>query len=434
MENTAAVLIVTLTLTLYALAAARLERLSITAPMVFVAAGMLLGPHMSGMLTFGELDNPTILAVTEITLALLLFSDASTVQLGQAERDARLTGRLLLIGLPLTILAGTLMARALFPSIGWAGAALLASLLAPTDAALGMAVVSDRAVPVRVRRMLNIESGLNDGIATPFVVLFVTILASEEGVETGAWLLHAAEEIGLAVAVALVVGVAGGKLLSLARRHDWTSAVSEELAVLALALSSYAGAVAIGGNGFVAAFVAGILFGAFTRRALHQATEFTETLAMYASFLVWLIFGALFVGSVVTGGISLVAVAFAILSLTLVRMAPVAAALAGTGLRRETKAFVGWFGPRGLASVVFTLITIETLQASPVAQTIADVATWTILLSVIAHGITARPLSAAYGRHASTWDRDAPELQIAAEPRVRRRDLGRAATVDTRDQ
>jgi NhaP-type Na+/H+ or K+/H+ antiporter len=171
------------------------------------------------------------------------------------------------------------------------------------------------------------------------------------------------------------------------------------------------------------------MFGAVTGRALHHEAEFTETLSMYASFLVWFIFGAIFVGSAVTGSISLVAIAYAILSLTVIRMAPVAAALGGTGLRRETVAFVGWFGPRGLASVVFTLMALETLQGSPVADTMADVATWTILLSVFAHGVSARPLSAAFGRHASGWSPGAPELQITAEPRVRRRDLGRSPPV-----
>ena len=424
MGNPTAVVVVTASFAVYALIAARLERASITAPMVFLLAGLVLGPHVTGAVEFGALQNGTILTFTEITLALLLFADASTIELRQAERDAQLPARLLFVGLPLTMALGTLFARASFPAIGWTGAALLACILAPTDAALGMAVVTDRAVPVRIRRTLNVESGLNDGIATPFVVLFLTILASEEGVEKGSWLINAAEEIGLAVMVAIAVGIVGGTLLSVARRRGWTSPLSEQLAVLALALLSYTGAVAIGGNGFVAAFVGGILFGAVTGRGLHHATEFTETLSMYASFLVWFIFGALFVGSAVTGSISLVAIVYAILSLTVIRMAPVAAALAGTGLRRETVAFVGWFGPRGLASVVFTLMALETLQGSPVADTMADVATWTILLSVFAHGVSARPLSAAFGRHSSSWSPDAPELQITAEPRVRRRNLG----------
>ena len=429
MGNPAAVLIVTATFAAYALVAARLDRLGITAAMTFVVAGTVLGPHLTGALTLGELDNATILHVTELTLALLLFADASTVELTQAERDARLFARLLFVGLPLTIALGALIADASFPAIGWAGAALVASLLAPTDAALGMAVVTDQAVPVRVRRMLNIESGLNDGIATPFVILFASILASEEGVQKGGWVFHAAEQIGLAVLAGVVVGLVGGTLLSLARRRNWTSTLSEELAVLALAVCSYAGALTIGGNGFVAAFVGGIVFGAVTDRALHRATEFTETLSMYASFLVWFVFGALFVGSTLTGPISLAAIGFAILSLTLIRMAPVAVALAGVGLRRETVVFAGWFGPRGLASVVFTLITTETLHASAVADTIAEVATWTILLSVVAHGISARPLAAAFGRRSSTWPPDTPELQSSAQPRVRRRQLGRIRTV-----
>jgi len=429
MGNPAAVLIVTATFAAYALVAARLDRLGITAAMTFVVAGTMLGPYVTGALTFAELDNATILHVTELTLALLLFADASTVELTQAERDIRLVARLLFVGLPLTIAFGTLVAHASFPTIGWAGAALLASLLAPTDAALGMAVVTDQSVPVRIRRMLNIESGLNDGIATPFVILFASILASEEGVQKGGWVFHAAEEIGLALLAGVVVGLVGGTLLSLARRRNWTSTLSEELAVLALAVCSYAGALTIGGNGFVAAFVGGIVFGAVTDRALHRATEFTETLSLYASFVVWFVFGASFVGSTLTGPISLPPIAFAIFSLTVIRMAPVAVALAGAGLRRETVAFVGWFGPRGLASVVFTLITIESLHGSAVADTIADVATWTILLSVVLHGISARPLAAAFGRRSSTWPPDAPERKSSSEPRVRRRELGRIHTV-----
>ncbi len=429
MGNPAAVLIVTATFAAYALVAARLDRLGITAAMTFVVAGTVLGPHVTGALMLAELDNGTILHVTELTLALLLFADASTVELTQAERDARPVARLLFVGLPLTIAVGALIAHAIFPAIGWAGAALLASLLAPTDAALGMAVVTDRSVPVRVRRLLNIESGLNDGIATPFVILFASILASEEGVQKGGWVFHAVDEVGLAVLAGVVVGFAGGTLLSLARRRNWTSSLSEELAVLALAVCSYAGSLTIGGNGFVAAFVGGIVFGAVTDRALHRATEFTETLSLYASFLVWFVFGALFVGSTFTSAISIAAIVYGILSLTLIRMAPVAVSLAGAGLRRETIAFIGWFGPRGLASVVFTLVTIETLHGSTVADTIANAATWTILMSVVLHGVSARPLAAAFGRRSSTWPHDAPEQQSSAEPRLRRRELGRIRPV-----
>jgi sodium/hydrogen antiporter len=406
---------------IYGLFASRLERSLITAPIFFVVTGLLLGPSGVGVLP--GLDNETTLVITELTLGVLLFADAATVRLRDVEGDAHLPVRLLLVGLPLTIALGTLAARVLFPEAGWAAAALIASILAPTDAALGLAVVTNPAVPARIRRALNVESGLNDGIATPFVTLFLSLLIAEEGVGSGHWAAEAAKEIGLALVAAAVIGVLGGKLLVLARRLGWTSVISEQLVVLALSLLAYVGAVAIGGNGFVAAFVGGLLFGASTSSRVHEPVEFTETVGLFASFFVWTVFGALFVGPVITGDIEPIAILYAVVSLTLVRMVPVAAALAGAGLRRDTVAFMGWFGPRGLASVVFMLIAVEELHGTgAVVDGIIEVATWTILLSVVAHGLSAGPLASAYG-HRVREAGDIPELADAPEPRVRRRTI-----------
>ena len=377
----------------YALAASRLDRWWISGPMVFIAAGLILGPHVLGLLPF-SLSSKTILTVTELTLALLLFADASTIRLRDVEGDASLPSRLLAIGLPLTIIAGALAAHFLLPGVGWALAALIATILAPTDAALGLAVVTNRVVPVRIRRALNVESGLNDGIATPFVTLFIAVVAAEENIGQHAWALEALKEISLAVVAAVVVGFVGGKLLVYAKERGWTSEVAEQIAILALALLAYEGSVAIGGNGFVAAFGAGIVFGAVTRgRRLGRAGAFTETLGLTASFVVWSIFGALFVGQLLSYGLAARPILYAVLSLTVIRMVPVAIALIGTRLRATTDAFMGWFGPRGLASVVFTLIALEEFSHSPEGKTLVEAATWTILLSVVLHGISATPLA-----------------------------------------
>ena len=304
-------------------------------------------------------------------------------------------------------------------------------MLAPTDAALGMAVVTDRSVPVRIRRALNIESGLNDGIATPFVTVFLAALLSEEGVRGGSWVLDAIVDIGLAVLVALVVGAVGGRLLSIAARRGWTSHVSEQLCVLSLAILAYVGAVEIGGNGFVSEFTAGLVFGAVARER-REAVGFTEDASLFASFLVWVVFGASFVGPVLAGSFDAVAVVYAAVSLTLVRMIPVAIALVGKGFRRSTLAFMGWFGPRGLASVVFTLLAIEELSGTDVDLPLLEIATWTILLSVILHGISAHPLARAYGERIRAGDPTAPELVEVAEPHVRRHFLrSRAAPGQT---
>jgi sodium/hydrogen antiporter len=400
----------------YALVASRLDRWWITAPMVFVSAGAVLGPGGLAVLPFSP-SNETVLAITELTLALLLFADASRIRLRAVEGDVGLPNRLLFLGLPLTVMAGTVVATQVFPGVRWAAAALVATILAPTDAALGMAVVTNRAVPVRIRRALNVESGLNDGIATPFVTLFLAMVAAGEGLGDQAWAFAALKQIGLALVAALVVGSVGGRLLALAKERGWTSDVSEQIAILGLALLSYGGAVAIGGNGFVAAFVGGILFGATTGGRLDRAGRFTETLGLSATFVVWSIFGALFVGELLTHELSVRPIAYAILSLTVIRMVPVALALLGTRLRPATVAFMGWFGPRGLASVVFMLLALEELEHAAGGALLVETVTWTILLSVLLHGVTATPLATRYG--AATAAGPTPENAPAGEPRVR---------------
>jgi NhaP-type Na+/H+ or K+/H+ antiporter len=404
----------------YAVGAAALERRSITAPIVFMIAGVVLGPHALDVVSFGLEDEAT-LRITEAVLALLLFADAATVPLNAVESDAGLPGRLLGIGLPLTIVLGALAAALLFPEEGWAEAALIATILAPTDAALGMAVVTNPAVPVRIRRALNVESGLNDGIATPFVTLFIAIVVAEEGHAGGRWIADAASEIGIALAMAIAVGVVGGRLLALARSRGWSSRTSEQLAVLGLAVLAYGGAVAIGGNGFVAAFVGGIVFGAVGGRDLHDAVDYVETTSTFASFFVWTVFGSVFVGPLLADGLDVRAVVFAVLSLTVVRMLPVAIALRGTGLSPTTVAFMGWFGPRGLASVVFTLIAVEEItEGGGAAAELADLATTAIALSVLAHGLTAGPLASAFASRLGKRP-DGPEMLTVPEPRRPRR-------------
>ena len=309
-----------------------------------------------------SLSNETVLTITELTLALLLFADASTVRLRDVEGDAGLPSRLLFVGLPLTIVTGALLAYLMFPEVGWAAAALIATILAPTDAALGLAVVTNKAVPVRIRRALNVESGLNDGIATPFVTLFIAVVAAEEGLGETAWGLEALKQIGLAIVAAVVVGYLGGKSLAFANDRGWTSDVSEQIAILALALLAYEGAVAIGGNGFVAAFAGGILFGAATRRRLAEPVEFTETLGCPPASSCGRSSVRSSSESCSPSDLSAQPIVYAILSLTVIRMVPVAIALIGTHLRPATVAFMGWFGPRGLASVVFTLIALEEFE------------------------------------------------------------------------
>ena len=413
------VVVLALVAACYAAVAARLDRWSVGGPLVFMAAGALVGPAYLGMVDVTAGGHPMQL-VTEATLALVLFSDASTLRLSQVERDVGLPTRLLGVGLPLTIALGTVAAYGLDSGVTWAAAGLVATVLAPTDAALSLPVVTNTAVPARVRQMLNVESGLNDGIVTPIVTVLLAVVAAEEGVQPG-WLTEALRAILVAVAVAAVVGGGGGWLLRTTARRGWTTDESQELAVLALAGASYVGAVWLGGNGFVAAFVAGLLFAATGRGRFERATGFSETTGVFLSFAVWALFGATLAGPVLREPWSWVAVSYAVLSLTVLRMLPVALALLGTGLRAATVLFTGWFGPRGLASVVFLTLTVDELHLST-DDLLVRTATWTILLSVVLHGLSARPLVQRYAATMRAHP-DATELVPGPEPRLRRRGL-----------
>ena len=409
---------------LYAALAAWLGRWSVTMPMVFVAIGFLLGPGGTGLLQLSPGAEP-VKTLTEATLALLLFADASTLDLKQVRDDAQLPLRLLTIGMLLTMALGAVFALGLLPAEGLAFAALLGAILAPTDAALGLPIFTNPQVPVRIRRVLNVESGLNDGIATPFVTLFVAFAVATDASSHQAWLSTALLEIALGLLVGIVAGVVGGWLLLLAVRSRWTSGTSEQIAILGLALFAYAGSLAIGGNGFIAAFVAGIVFGAVTRSRLAEPIEFTETFSTFLSLLVWGIFGAILVAAAFRFTTDWRPIAYAVLSLTVVRMVPVAIALRGTRLRRDTIALMGWFGPRGLASVVFTLLALERFQGAgrPIDALVAT-ATWTILLSVVAHGLSAKPLAAWYAHRLKAASKANVELVEMPELRPRRSVLG----------
>lgn len=381
----------------YSLVAARLDQWSVTAPMVFVITGAAIGmvaPEWVGFLG----DPEPVKLIAELTLALLLFADASTLRWRELREDGSLQARLLLVGFPLTVLAGFGVGLLVEPTAPWAAAALIAAILAPTDAALGLGVFTDRAVPGRIRRALNVESGLNDGLATPLVTLFIALLITQEGAGASDWVAGSVRELGMALVVGVVVGSASGRMIAVAQARAWTTAAPERFAILATALVSYAGSVAAGGNGFVAAFVAGLVFSVASAGKVRESVEFTEDLGLFASFLVWSIFGAVLLAPVIEAGARWTPIVYAVLSLTVVRMVPVAVSMRGSGLRRSSVLFLGWFGPRGLASVVFTLLAVEALAEEGRASTpLVEIATWTVFLSVTLHGVTARPLARIYG-------------------------------------
>jgi len=371
---------------------ARLERLDMTAPIVFTAAGVLLthGP----LAPLGITPSSEVVKVlTEATLALVLFSDASRVGLHQLRADLGLCLRLLGIGLPLSIGLGTLAAFIL-PGVSNIWLALLAgAALAPTDAALGAAVMVNPAVPARIRRLLNVESGLNDGIATPFVLIAIAGAGTAEHVtSTGPG--KAVTELALGLLIGIVVGGGGGWLVKMARDRGWLAEGFAGAAVLGLALCSYATSVALHGNGFIAAFTGGLAFAAAGGQAA-KLVPFVEETGALLSLLVWLMFGVVAVVPALQD-LTWQTVLYAVLSLTVIRMLPVAFALARARLGRPAALFVGWFGPRGLASVVFGLLALEDLGEAAAKPAITVIA-FTVLLSVLAHGLSADPLASRYG-------------------------------------
>jgi sodium/hydrogen antiporter len=412
--NSAVLAVISACVLIWGLVSARLERWDVSAPIVFVAFGVITSRGPTAVIHL-NLQSSTVRSLAEVTLALVLFADASRVSVRALLADAGLPFRLLAIGLPLTIGAGTALAFGFFGASGIWVAALIGSIVAPTDAALGASIMSDEHVPFRVRRTLNVESGLNDGIVTPFVNIFLAgAVASEalhgNGVGTAAIDLLGGAGIGIGV------GLTGGLLVGLARRHRWSSPGFRRLSVLALSLFAYSVALVVGTNGFVAAFVSGMAFGSVVPHD-DDLISFSEEAGTLMTLLVWFIFGA----TMLVPGIQHAEwndVAFAILALTVVRMVPVAISLIGLGLDRSTVAFIGWFGPRGLASVVFGLIAVDALAPSD-AAVVLPVVTLTVGLSVLLHGVTATPLGHRYGATADRLhegrpehERGAPELSI----------------------
>jgi sodium/hydrogen antiporter len=404
--NVASLAVVSACVLIWGLVSARLERWDVSAPIAFVVFGVVVTHGPTQIIHF-NLHSSTLKVLAEVTLALVLFADASRVNVRRLRADAALPARLLGIGLPLTIAAGALAAALLFRGAGLWVAAAIGAIVAPTDAALGASIMTDRRVPAGVRRLLNVESGLNDGIATPCVNLFLAGAATAEAVHGAQSVASAVVDLLGGAAIGIGIGLAGAVLLAFTRRRGWSSPGFRPLAILALALLTWSVALVAGTNGFIAAFLGGMAFGTVDDHNDEAALRFTEEGGTLFSLLVWFGFGAV----MLIPGLEDVGwqdVVFALLALTVLRMVPTAIALAGSGLDRVTVAFVGWFGPRGLASVVFGLIAVDSL-APPESKAVLAVVTLTVALSVLLHGLSASPLAARYGAYAATLRRERPE-------------------------
>ncbi|MCL8013365.1 sodium:proton antiporter [Streptomyces sp. AS02] len=392
----------------YALGSRRLSATPVTSAIVFTGSGVLIGPALLDVVDIEHYAAP-VTALMEAALTLVLFTDAMGVRRRDLVSGGFLPGRLLGIGLPLCIAAGWLLAWPLLPGLTVWELALVGAILAPTDAAVGKTAMSEPSVPQLVRRGLNAESGLNDGLILPFFVVFAAGVPgtsyAQEGVAGTFW-----RSLLLSTALGLLAGDVGGRLLRAARARGWVARDWGQVYVLGIAVAAYELAVLTEGSGFIAAWVAGFAFGHAARRhrpsgrpqGPDRTPEFAETLGSLLASISLMVFGAVLLGPALQH-LTWEIVLYAALSLTVVRMVPVAVALAGSGLRWPTVAYIGWFGPRGLASIVLGLLVVE--EHVPGTETLGRAVAVTVALSILLQGISAVALAHRYGHwyaHAST--------------------------------
>jgi NhaP-type Na+/H+ or K+/H+ antiporter len=378
----------------FAAVSKRIEGTSVTAPMVFTTAGLVLGVEAVGLIDPAA-TGVEVKILAEATLTVVLFSDASRIDLAALRRTVWIPARLLGIGLPLTIVAGFLAALVALDDLSWPEALVLAVVLAPTDAALGQAVVTSPRLPVRIRQSLNVESGLNDGICVPLFFIALAIALAEEGaIGDGHAAQLVAEKIGYGALGGVVAGAAAAAVVVFAGGRRLVDETWMQVVPVAGALLAFGLAEAIEGSGFIAAFVGGAVFGGLRRRRGGDVSHLIEQSGAVLVAVTFVVFGAVLLGPALRDLTWQIAV-YAVLSLTLVRMVPVAISMLGSGTRPPTVAFLGWFGPRGAASIVFALLLLEeeTLPGEALILTTAFV---TVGLSVLAHGVTAAPLASRY--------------------------------------
>jgi sodium/hydrogen antiporter len=395
---------------LYSLASARVEKSVVTAPMLFTAAGAAVFLLLPGQRE-PNMSAQVFLWTAEVGLVLLLFTDASRTNLQVLTSIRNLPVRLLSVGMLLTILLGALAALAVLPGLTFWEAGILAAILAPTDAGLGQVIVNSPRVPMPVRQALNVEAGLNDGLSVPFLLFFIAVAGVERHDANLARFVM--EQLGYGAVLGLAIGLAGGWMLNLAHRRQWMAEGFYQLGLVALPLLCLVASEAAGASMFIAAFVAGLAVQVRFKEAGKHSVEFTEEWGQLVNLVVFFLFGLLVARD--CRQFTVQALFYAMLSLTVVRMAPVAIALIGTRLSRASVLFMGWFGPRGLASIVLGLVYLEQETHQPGEHTIRVAVMLTVFLSIFAHGLSALPGINLYAARVAALPAAAPERELGAE-------------------
>jgi len=375
---------------IYSLLAGKVDKLPISGPIIALLFGLAIGPLFLGVFHF-SLDNEVFKVMAELALALVLFTDASKTNLRDFEHNIGLPSRLLLIGLPLTIIAGSVAGYFIFKDFSWIELGILATILAPTDAALGKPVVNSPIVPSKIKEALNIESGLNDGISVPILLLFIAFSeVSADKISFQYALGLFAQQIGIGAAAGLGFTFIADHLIRYSQRKNWITESWKPIIMIALIISCFAVAQSLGGSGFIATFSGGLLFGKIQKTNKTELVSAAEGMGDTISLITWLFFGA-FVIKLILSHLSWEIVFYSVLSLTLIRMLPVFLSLINSGITSKQKVFIGWFGPRGLASIVFLVMILDV--GLPHLPTLVTTIVSTIVLSVVLHGLTALPFS-----------------------------------------
>ena len=397
MEDTLIIFTVAFIILLYGFFSRSLENYNISGPMVFMFVGIALSPLIFNVAHL-DIDDNIVKTVAEIALIIVLFSDSSTINIKKFKDQWKIPTRLLLIGLPLTIVFSTYAGTLFFPDESLISLLLVALILAPTDAALGKAVVVDKSIPLPIRSAINVESGLNDGIVFPLLITVVALIVGHKELgEDSSWILYLLAQISIGSMIGAFNGYVGAKLLTKAIHHNWIRESYRNLSPISLAILSFYFAEYFGGNGFISAFVAGVFFGSFSQVIDIQTEAFLEGSGEILILISFLVFGLTFIPSTIAyveGSV----VGYALLSLTLFRMLPVALSLTGLKLSLATKLFIGWFGPRGIASILYVMIVMQTILDIQGHEKLYATITLTIFLSIVLHGLSAKPFVKIYSR------------------------------------
>jgi NhaP-type Na+/H+ or K+/H+ antiporter len=383
----------------YALTSRKLSQKPITAPMVFLAIGFamsgssMLDPHI------GE---QALHIVAEVTLMVLLFIDAAQIDLRTLMRHHQWSQRLLLVGMPVSLAIGAIFHWLIAPELGWTMALLAAALLIPTDAALGQPIITNTDIPARPRRALSVESGLNDGLALPLILITAAALAVSSSAPTIGWSAFALLQITLGPLVGGAFGWLGGRLFIAAKDRGYSSQQLEGIGALALAVLLYLLATAVGGNGFIATFVGGLLFNRVVGDRCQFVYEFTESEGKLLSWSAFLLIGMLLIPEAIAA-LDGRMLAIILTSLFIVRPLAVYIALLGSDATKPTRLFFGWFGPRGLATAVFALLIVDQLTPAD-HEWVLHLAVNAVWISALLHGLTAVPIGKRYARYLATLD------------------------------